>query len=260
LRNNDTLHRRLIGVIPAAGQGTRLAPFLYPKELLPIVYATVGRNGRDVVPRPVLQFSLDAMKLAGITECIIVIANWKLEIPRVLGDGDGSGISLSYVMRNFPRGLADALDAVQPWVRDQHVGLALPDTVVTPPDALSRLWRECLSSQADLVLGVFPTSTPEQLGPVQVDSDGMVSQVLDKPTATDLKNTWGLAVWSPQFTEVLHAEVAKAPQDAKPTLGSVFQHAVDLKLNVRAVCFDDGRYIDVGTPDGLGRVVAGVVL
>ena len=258
--NNHSRQPRLIGVIPAAGQGTRLAPFLYPKELLPIVYASVGGNGGQVIPRPVLQFSLDAMKAAGITECIIVIANWKLEIPRVFGDGDGSGVSLSYVMRNVPRGLADALDAAQPWVRGQHVAVALPDTVVYPPDALGLIWRECLSSHADLVLGVFPTPTPEQLGPVRVNSDGKVTQILDKPKTTDLKNTWGMAVWSPRFTGLLHEEVANAPEDAKPTLGSVFQQAVDRKFNVRALRFDDGRYLDVGTPDGLGRVVPGVAL
>jgi glucose-1-phosphate thymidylyltransferase len=117
-----------------------------------------------------------------------------------------------------------------------------------------------LSSHADLVLGVFPTPTPEQLGPVRVDSDGRVTQILDKPKTTDLKNTWGMAVWSPRFTGLLHEEVAKSPEDAKPTLGSVFQQAVDRNFNVRALLFDDGRYLDVGTPDGLGRVVPGVAL
>jgi len=258
--NNNAPQNRLVGVIPAAGLGSRLAPFLYPKELLPIVYASVGGNGGKVVPRPVLQFSLDAMKAAGITECIIVIANWKLEIPRVFGDGNGSGLSLSYVMRNSPQGLADALDAAHPWVRDHYVALALPDTVVSPLDALGQIWGECRSSQADLVLGLFPTATPEQLGPVRVDSGGRVTEVLDKPKTTDLKNTWGLAVWSPRFSALLHDAVARAPEDSKPVLGSVFQQAVNRGFRVRALCFDEGRYLDIGTADGLGKVVTDVVL
>ncbi len=253
--NSDTLRRRLIGVIPAAGQGSRLAPFSYPKELLPIVYSTVGGDNGALTPRPVLQFSLDAMKAAGITECTIVIAHWKLEIARVFGDGAASGISLSYVMRNVPRGLADAVDAAYAWVRDHDVGLALPDTVLSPGDALHRMWRERLCSQADVVLGVFPTSTPEELGPVRVDPQGRVTEVLEKPKATDLRNTWGLAIWSPRFTALLHERVATAPEDAKPTLGAVFQQAVDQGLDVRALRFDAGAYLDVGTPEGLGRVI-----
>lgn len=59
---------------------------------------------------------------------------------------------------------------------------------------------------------------------------------------------------------ILHEEVARAPEDAKPTLGSVFQQAVDHGLNVRAIRFEDGKYLNVATPDGLGRVVPDVVL
>lgn len=253
----DTPPRRLIGIIPAAGQGTRLAPFSYPKELLPIVYRTAGSDSNVLAPRPVLQFSLDAMKTAGITECMVVIANWKLEIARVFGDGASSGISLGYVMRNVLRGLADAVDAAYAWVRDYDVCLALPDTVLSPRDAVQHMWSDRLRSEADVVLGVFPTSKPEELGPVRIDSHGRVTEVLDKPKTTDLRNTWGLAIWSPRFTELLHKQVAAAPEGGQPTLGAVYQDAVDMGMVVRAVYFETGEYLDIGTPEGLGRVVSG---
>jgi glucose-1-phosphate thymidylyltransferase len=257
---SDTPRRRLIGVIPAAGQGSRLAPFTYPKELLPIVYRKVGSDSNVLTPRPVLQFSLGAMQAAGITECIIVIANWKLEIARVFGDGAASGISLSYVMRNVPRGLADAVDAAYPWVRDYDVALTLPDTVLSPRDALLQLWNERLRTQADVVLGVFPTSKPEELGPVRADPNGRVIQVLDKPKTTDLRNTWGLVVWSPRFTALLHERVTTATEGDQPNLGITFQLAVDRGLDVRAIQFEAGEYLDIGTPEGLGRVVSDVGL
>ena len=258
--NRDTIRRRLIGVIPAAGQGSRLAPFLYPKELLPIVYSAVGGDSSVLAPRPVLQFSLDAMKVAGITECLMVIAPWKLEVARVFGDGAASGISLSYVMRNVPRGLADAVDAAYAWVRDYDVALALPDTLLSPADVFHQIGQERLRSQADVVLGVFPTPKPEQLGPVRFDPQGRVSEVLDKPKTTDLKNTWGLAIWSPRFTALLHEQVAAAPEDGKPTLGAVFHQAVKEGFDVRALYFEGGTFLDIGTPEGLGRVVSGVGL
>jgi len=240
-----------VGIIPAAGLATRLLPLAYPKELLPIVYT--AQDG-ELVPRPVLQASIDQLRRAGVRQCVIVIAEWKLEIARVFGDGSALGVALSYVMRPVPRGLADALLAAEPWLADRDVCLTLPDTLIAPDDALARVRTERERSGADLVLGVFPTDHPEQLGPVRVDPHGDVVEVLDKPAATDLRNTWGMAMWSPRFTTLLAAEVAAAT-DAKPVLGAVFQRAIDAGLRVRAVTFGDGRFVDVGTSQGIAEAL-----
>jgi glucose-1-phosphate thymidylyltransferase len=241
-----------VGLIPAAGLGTRLLPLAYPKELLPITYT--DEDGH-LVPRPVLQASLDQLRRADVRECVIVIAEWKLELVRVFGDGAAVGVSIAYVVRGVARGLADALDAATPWLRERDVCLTLPDTIVSPDDALARVRAEHERSDADLVLGVFPTDHPEQLGPVRVAGDGNVTEVLDKPASTDLRNTWGMAIWSPRFSELLARAVAAAPDDAKPVLGAVFQRAVDAGLRVRAVWFPDGHFIDVGTTAGLAEAL-----
>lgn len=242
-----------VGVIPAAGLATRLLPLAYPKELLPITYA---ESGGRLVPRPVLQASLDQMRRARVHECVIVIAEWKLELVRVFGDGSALDMSLAYVVRGVPRGLADAVDAATPWLEGRDVVLALPDTLIAPDDALARVRAEREATGADVVLGVFPTAHPEQLGPVRVANGGHVLEVLDKPATTDLRNTWGLAVWSPHFTDLLAREVAAAPADAKPVLGAMFQRAIELGLSVRAVEFAAGHFLDVGTPEGLAEALA----
>ncbi|MGE0398446.1 MAG: sugar phosphate nucleotidyltransferase [Kofleriaceae bacterium] len=241
----------MIGVIPAGGLGTRLAPLGYPKELLPIVYA--GDDGR-AVPRPVLLSSLDQMRAANVEQCMIVIADWKLELVRVLGERQAN-IALSYVVRQVPRGLADAIDATHAWLSDRDVCLALPDTLIEPDDALARVGATLASTGADLVLGVFPTDRPEQLGPVRVDADGRVRDVQDKPASVpdDMRNTWGIAAWTPAFGELLHAMVG---DDPGVILGVVYQRAVERGLDVRGVVFDGGSFIDVGTPEGLAAAFA----
>lgn len=234
----------MVGVIPAGGLGTRLAPLGYPKELLPIVYAD---HGDRAYPRPVILASIDQMARAGIAQCAIVIADWKLELVRVLGERQVD-VALAYVVRAVPRGLADAVDAPYAWLADRDVALALPDTLVEPADALARIGAELAAHDADLVLGVFPTEHPEQLGPVRIGTGGRVAEVQDKPAHTDVRNTWGLAAWSPAFGALLHAAVA-----AEPTiiLGHVFQRAVDAGLHVRAVELPGASFLDVGTPAGL---------
>jgi glucose-1-phosphate thymidylyltransferase len=241
----------MIGVIPAGGLGTRLAPLGYPKELLPIVYA--GDDGR-AVPRPVLLSSLDQMHAANVEQCIVVIADWKLELVRVLGERQ-SDIALAYVVRQVPRGLADAIDATYAWTADRDVCLALPDTLIEPADALARIGSTLASTGADLVLGVFPTDRPEQLGPVRIEADGRVREVQDKPAKADddMRNTWGIAAWSPRFGALLHE---LASDDPGVILGVVYQRAVERGLDVRAVKFDGGSFIDVGTPEGLSAAFA----
>jgi glucose-1-phosphate thymidylyltransferase len=197
------------------------------------------------------------MNRAGIRQCAIVIAEWKLELVRVFGDGSALGMSLAYVVRGVPRGLSDALDAATPWLGERDVCLALPDTLIAPDDAVARVRAERDTSGADLVLGVFPTDHPEQLGPVRIADGGKVVEVLDKPAKTDLANTWGIAIWSPHFTALLAREVAAAPEDKKPVLGALFQRALELGLSVRAVDFTkSGHFVDVGTSQGLAEALA----
>lgn len=236
-----------VGVIPAAGLGTRLALKGYPKELLPIVVRTED----GAVPQPVVISSLEQMQRAGVTECVVVIAEWKLEIVRVLGERAGV-VALAYIVRSVPHGLADALVAPLPWIRDRDVCLALPDTLITPDDALAQVVSELGAAGADLVLGVFPTEHPEQLGPVRIGDDGRVLEVLDKPAQTDVRTTWGLAAWSPRFTELLTDAVRGEPTIA---LGTVFASALTAGLSVRAVWFPAGRFLDVGTPAGLAAAL-----
>ena len=236
-----------VGVIPAAGLGTRLSPLGYPKELLPIVV----RTEEGAVPQPDVISSLEQMRRAGVVQCAVVIAEWKLEIVRVLGERV-VGVALAYVVRSVPRGLADALVAPLPWIRGRDVCLALPDTLIAPDDALAQVVTELGASGADLVLGVFPTAHPEQLGPVRIADDGRVLEVLDKPAHTDLRTTWGIAAWSPRFTELLDEAVHGDPAIK---LGEVFARALTAGLNVRAVWFATGRFLDVGTPAGLAAAL-----
>lgn len=230
----------MVGLIPAAGFATRLGR-PGAKELI------------EVRGAPIIAASLAQLRTAGVTRAVVIIAEHKLEIARALGDGAGHGVALAYAMQAAPRGLAHALDAARPWIGDDDSCLVLPDTLVAPADALAQVCGERQASGADLVLGVFPTDRPEELGPVRVDANGDVVEVLDKPAATDLRNTWGVAAWSPRITALIADAVAG---DRQPVLGAVFQHAIAAGLRVRAVTLVGGAFLDVGTPAGLAAAGA----
>jgi glucose-1-phosphate thymidylyltransferase len=242
-----------IGVIPAAGIASRMAPLDYSKELLPITYVADG--GGALRPMPVIEASFRQLRTAGIDRCAVVISDRKPELMRYLGHGGGIGLDIAFLNQSRPDGLAAAVALSVPWTGDANACLLLPDTIVRPDDALRQVCAAFESHDADLVLGVLPTQRPQELGPVRFDADMRVLEVQDKPAATDLDNSWALAVWSPRFSQLLKAAVAQAPPDAGPALGSVFHRAIGAGLKVRAVWFAQGQFFDLGTPRGLAEAL-----
>jgi glucose-1-phosphate thymidylyltransferase len=239
-----------IGIVPAAGRGTRLATTA-TKELLPV--GTVADPLAGLRPRRVSEYVLESMTAAQVAQVILVISPGKQDVSRFYGAGDRHGVDITYCSQAHPTGMADAIDTAYPSTRNAIVLLGMPDTVFRPLDALAALRDFRERDDADLALGVFPTEEGGRLGPVRVDAGGVVVEVLDKPDCPPLSNTWGIACWGPAFTELLHAEAAAWPLSRELPLGAVFQSAVQHGFRVRALQFPGGAYFDVGTPGGLAR-------
>jgi glucose-1-phosphate thymidylyltransferase len=238
-------------ILPAAGKGSRLAPSRVPKELLPITYSSTG--GR-VYPRPVIEYSIEAMRLAGIRSGSIVINTDKAEILRYLGNGSHLGVSLLYGVQSDALGLPHAIDIMYNWVANSVICMALPDTIYSPQNAPLQICRELMQTNADLVLGVFPTQRARHLGPVLVTTTGAVLDIQDKPDVPVAMNTWGIAAWGPRLTELIHCCVSATDGRAvigELALGAIFNQALREGYHVRAIHFDDGLFIDVGTPEGI---------
>lgn len=241
--------KKFIGILPAAGLGSRLHSLHYSKELLPIYFY---KDSRGLMPSLVIENSLHAMKLAELKHCTVVISNQKHEIIKVLGDGSNVGLKLSYVIQQTQNGLAHAVGRGMEMslLFDVPCCLALPDTIISPIDAILQIKNELITENADLVLGVFPTDFPERLGPVRFNKNGKVTNVYDKPERTDLANTWGIAAWNTKFSRLLQQQL-QSSNGKDVTLGDVFDDACRAKLNVRALYFPSGSFHDLGTPDAI---------
>lgn len=243
-RLTDNQLSQVIGVLPVAGLGTRLYPLCYPKELLPIGVFT-GSDG-SVSPKLLIDDSLESFAAAGITHATAIISPSKLETIKYLGDGARHDVSMNYRVQAEPFGLAHACSLIDRWFG--VAVLALPDTVVRPREAFRKITRNVQSGVADLSLAVFPTDTPEQLGPVQFDKNGVVARIWDKPRRAEVRNAWAAAAWSARFDALLKTCVEKDPS---VILGDVFQLAVESGLSVNAEYFPDGSFTDLGTRSGI---------
>jgi glucose-1-phosphate thymidylyltransferase len=247
----DRADAAFIGILPAAGLGSRLRSLRCPKELLSVAFFCDPLTG---ALRPMLaaEYSLFSMREAGLSKCLMVISDRKPELLRYFGNGSSVGMSIAYINQPEPLGLASAIDAAFDWAGNSCVCLALPDTVFSPSTAIATVNKALLAHNADLVLGVFPTLQPQQLGPVRFDNKDRVLEVLEKPSSTDLHNTWGIAAWTPGFSKFLHRPGLEL-RDL--SIGRVFNDAVREGFDVRAVSFDSGSYTDLGTGEALAAMI-----
>lgn len=242
---------RPVGLLPAAGRGVRFGASGYIKELFPLLFTAEG-DARLLEPRPVCELALRAIRGAGADQCLVLVSPEKAEVLRVLGSGDGLELSLAYLVQPEPRGLPHAVRCARRWLQDADVVFALPDTIVLPRDALARVHAHRRQAGADLALGVFPVEEPERLGPVEMAPDGEVLGIHDKPGHGRWRNSWGVASWSRRFTDFCSEwDEARRPGTGEAALGHAFEAARQAGLAVTALLFEDGRFLDIGTPAGL---------
>jgi glucose-1-phosphate thymidylyltransferase len=229
----------LIGLVPAAGQGTRLG-LPYPKELQPLI--------RGSSFKPVAQFAVESLAAAGVRHIVFVVNESKHQLMGYFGAGRRFGVTLSYVVQepSPAPGLAGALDAAHHLVAGKTVLFAMPDTIVRPADAFAHLLGAAAPDDA-LVLGLFATNRPDKLGMVDVGQGGRVRAVVDKPRATTLTLAWGIMLWRPSFTEHLHRSVAGRGGD----LAAIVNDAIAAGLGARGVVVPGGRFADLGTFDDI---------
>ncbi len=113
----------IIGLIPAAGRGTRIGPLPCSKEVYPVGFASTDGGRR--VPKAVCQYLLEKMRVAGIVKAYVVLREGKWDIPASLGDGATAGMHLAYLMVGISFGVPFTLDQAYPFVRDSRRPFAL---------------------------------------------------------------------------------------------------------------------------------------
>jgi dTDP-glucose pyrophosphorylase/predicted transcriptional regulator len=183
------------GVILAAGDGSRIKKVTYggyPKELLPICSV------------PAIRFPIEAFRLAGVDNVIIVIApQTKHGIIDGLQSGERLGVNLSYVVQErnekSPVGIGPAiLSARDMLLPDEDFIVACGDSIICdstsnrPLDCLKPLVETHKQANAIATIMVYPTRTdPTRFGVVKFRSFheendlvyGELESLIEKPSS-----------------------------------------------------------------------------
>ncbi len=246
-------NNNIVGLIPAAGKGSRLAPFPCPKELFPVGYQDYMVKGvKQRRPKVISQYLIEHIIQAGANRIAIIVSEGKGDILKYYGDGSRFGTDIIYLYQEEPRGMPEALALAENWISDATVIFGMPDTIIEPAYAFDDLLSYHRKCNADLTLGLFKTDTPSKFGLVATDEDNNVLYTIDKPATTDLIHMWGCACWSPAFTNLITEHIVSNKNNStENVLGDVFNLAIERKMVVKGLELVDGQYIDIGTSDEL---------
>jgi dTDP-glucose pyrophosphorylase len=228
------------GVIPAAGNGTRIQPLAFSKELLP-----VGGRAEAPIERPkaVSEYLVDRMVLGGADRICFVISPGKADIVEYYGRRPLPGCSVAYVVQPEATGLCDAIFRAAPVIAaDEPVLVGLPDTVWFPEDALRTLPDDALAFL------LFPVEQPRFFDAVVTDAEGRVLEIQVKSAQAQSNWIWGAFKMPGRVFHELHRfwQARAEPDEYVGTLVNAWLAAGGRAVGVRA----GASYVDVGTLDG----------
>jgi glucose-1-phosphate thymidylyltransferase len=229
-----------VGLLPCAGKGTRLGmPF--SKEMFPDVH--------NDSYRPIIMYTIDAMKNAGIKHVIITVNPNKTDLLNYLGNGKQFGIDLSVCIHPEPKSLPESLNEAYHLIKDKKVVFAMPDTLIEPNDFINQALRYHNKNQhSEVTLGCFKTNNPTSVA--VVDSIGeLITNVIEKPKETTLDIMWGMMVWNPIFSEILNefCLTNKLKEGAKELYLSDALLPLIKKRKVYSFTCENSYYRDLGT-------------
>lgn len=253
--------REVIGLIPAAGTASRIAPLPCSKELYPVGFRQASSNG-DIRPKVVSHYMFESMRSANIRKAFIILREGKWDIPKYFGDGEMLDMDLAYLMMDLPYGAPFTLDQAYPFVKDSIIALGFPDILFEPGDAYRKLLSRQAETDADIVLGLFPAANPHKTDMVELDETGKIRALHIKPEHTHLTYTWQIAVWTPFFTSYMHSYVSNKKEKSSGYnykkelfVGDVIQEAIHDDVHIDYVIFLNGSCTDIGTPEDLMSIV-----
>ena len=239
-----TSHSRTWGIVPAAGQGSRMQPLAFSKELLPVGSRAEGDRER---PRAVSEYLVERLVLGGATRICFVISPGKSDILEYYG-GSVFSADVFYAVQPRPAGLCDAIFRAAPLVAlDDWVLVGLPDTIWYPEDALATL------GDADLSFLLFPVDQPQFFDAVVADEQGRVSRIDVKQPNAGSNWIWGAFKLSGHTFHALR-DLWLQPSRGDEYIGTLVN--AYLTGGGAAIAVRAGTaYVDVGTVSGYRQAI-----
>lgn len=228
------------GLIPAAGMGERLGPIALaiPKELL-----MVG-------DKACIEHVVEAFKIAGITEIVIVVGWRKHALLDYFGSGNRLDVNITYVVQDERDGLAKAVECGKKAINNDSFAVILGDNFFYPKTFLKELMEFHDKKQSDCTVGVTKMEDVSSYGVIKPNKDRILD-IVEKPKPEEAPSNLACA-----GIYVFKSIIFDAIQRTKPDANNEYQLTDSIKILVedkKPVFYKElkGRHIDIGTPERL---------
>ncbi|KAA3631360.1 MAG: glucose-1-phosphate thymidylyltransferase [Calditrichaeota bacterium] len=229
------------GIILAGGKGTRL----YPSTI------TTGKPLLPVYDKPLMYYSIWTLISIGVTDILLISTERDLDSYKLLfGDGSKLGINISYEIQTIAKGIPDAFVIGESFIGDDNVVLLLADNIFDPIDMVTKAVNDYKGGS--MTFG-FPVPDPELFGVAEVDDNGNVISMEEKPE-NPKSNLAIIGLY------IFDGEVSAAAKNLTPSARGeleilhVIQHYLD-RNNLKFVNLGDQfQWFDAGNPDSLLEV------
>ncbi|MBI2542880.1 MAG: glucose-1-phosphate thymidylyltransferase [Candidatus Aenigmarchaeota archaeon] len=163
------------GLILAGGHGTRLRPITHTsnKHLIPLAN------------KPMLFYSIETLKDAGITDVGIIVGHTPQRIQEIkdaVGDGSKLGIKVTYIEQDAPRGLAHAVKVAKDFLttnnKDGKFVVHLGDNILK--GGIKKYVEKFMDSDIDGLILLKNIQNPSRFGVAEI-KDGKLIRLVEKP-------------------------------------------------------------------------------
>jgi len=159
----------MIGIVLAAGRGERLRPITLTRPKVMV----------ELAGRPLLGYTLEALRAVGIKRAILVVNYMEEAIRAWLGDGKSLGLEVSYVRQPKLAGTADAISTAVEEVGDEEALVIYGDLLITE-EALRAVVEEHSRHRPEATVAGVEVEEPSQFGMLKVE-DGWLREIVEKP-------------------------------------------------------------------------------
>jgi glucose-1-phosphate thymidylyltransferase len=223
-------------LILAGGKGTRLRPitFSLAKQLVP------------VANKPVIEYGIDAIVQAGITDIGIIVIEPDSEIEQSCGDGSRWGAKFTYIVQPNPLGLAHAVKTARPYLGDDDFIMYLGDNLIK--SSIADLVSEFHENRPAATVLLTPVPNPSQFGVAEMVGDVVVR--LEEKPKEPRSNLALVGVYL--FDKRIHDIITELEPSGRGEyeITEAIQGLIDAKLGVRSHIVT-GWWKDTGTVEAM---------